>query len=143
MEPPDYFENNEKLSQSNLNNVIMIVEDNEQLLYLTKEILEINNYHVEAFQTFQIALDYFKNNYSTISALLLDMQLRSKQDYLTTIPSFLAISENVPIIGMSGEINPNHLPENLRKKLRHFFCKPFEIKQLLDLLATITKAENF
>jgi len=117
--------------------LIMVVENNEQILFLTKEILEMNHYQVETFQDFLIALDYYKANYTKVTALLLDMQLENKNDYLITIPSFLDISQNVPIIGMSGEITLKDIPEPIRLKITHFLRKPFEMKQLLDLLARI------
>ncbi len=103
-----------------------------------KTILEIEEYQVETFEDFLSALSFYKENHKQVQAILLDMYLPDT-DFRITIPALMAINPEVKIICMSGSPMPEDLLNQKMYKTEYFLKKPFQVEDLLKVMAFTLK----
>jgi DNA-binding NtrC family response regulator len=115
--------------------LIIVIDDNSPILMVCKTILEMNDYQVETFEDFNLALGFYRENQKQVKAILLDMYL-ANTDYRITIPALLLINPKVKIICMSGSPLPGELLDQVTYKIEYFLKKPFHIVNLLEVIAS-------
>lgn len=112
---------------------ILLVEDDEVILNLLKEILENNSYHVECAHNGQEALEILRNSDQLPSLILLDLMMplmdgfqfmreQTKDDKIRSIP----------VVAMSAD---SQIKEKLRgTTAQGYFKKPVKISTLLETI---------
>lgn len=121
------------------NNKVLIVDDNEQITGLLKEILEMKDYEVFIASTGQKALEIYQDN--EIDTVISDLNLDAQTNGLDVIKEM----KKMPPKGSTGEKNPsfiissgysNALDRETMNKIgiKGFLAKPFVFGDLFKLL---------
>ncbi len=119
-------------SQQTANQCILIVDDNVELLDLTKMILEANGYHVVTALSGKEALTLLAK-IDKLDLILLDMRMEdmSGPEFIVRLERELPeIFGSVPVVFISGEEN---IPIS---KASGFIRKPFD---MTEFLATVRR----
>jgi two-component system cell cycle sensor histidine kinase/response regulator CckA len=121
------------------NPLILIIDDEVAILTLLREVLGINNFKTETFESFDNVPQFYKENQDAIKAIILDMQLLGV-DYRTTLPALFELNPQMKIIAMSGAVTLEDIPSDLRTKIQCMLPKPFKIDTLIKELKKILPA---
>lgn len=124
----------ETKSQENLKGKgegILIVDDEDNIRELVKNILVRNNYIVFLAENGEKALEVFKENKDKISIAIIDFSLPDMNGKIIR-EKLLEISPNLKIIIISGIVE-----NGILKDVPIFLRKPFTVDELLKLIKTI------
>jgi DNA-binding NtrC family response regulator len=116
--------------------LVLIIDDENSILMLLKEVLQIHDFKVITFQNFFKAKEFYKKNVDAVKLIILDMQL-FETDYNFTLPALFEINSSAKIIAMSGAINIDEIPLESREKIQCLLRKPFSIESLLTEIKRI------
>lgn len=120
--------------------LVLVIDDEESILMLTREILESHNYQVLTAKDGTEALLLFKENQDKIKVVLTDM-IMPEMDGEATIQSLRRINVTVPIIATSGLATEEPLlDESIRSKIQDTVPKPFTGPDLLRAINRLLEA---
>lgn len=119
---------------------ILLVDDEELVRDLGARILSKAGYKVIAASDGKKALELFQANTNEISLVILDLimpQLGGKQ----CLDRLLAISPAVKVIIASGHLPSDTTREALASSTRGFVDKPYDMRQLLEVVRSVLDGE--
>jgi len=122
---------------------IVLIDDEEQILNTTKDILEFLGYSVKCFKNGFDAIEYFKYNYDDIDLIILDIIMPGISG-VRTFEEMKKIRKKLPpVIFCSGFIEEK-LKEELNKKYKniYFLLKPFNMEVLSKDIYNILKKDK-
>ena len=116
-------------------NRILIIDDDEQIRLLLKQILEMSEYEVIDAPNENEGIRHFRK--SQIDLIIMDM-IMPEIDGMETITKLKQVFPNVKIIAISGGsrvMDPrDHLHYATQAGALHTFTKPFDIKEMLKVI---------
>ncbi|NET70556.1 MAG: response regulator [Sphaerospermopsis sp. SIO1G2] len=112
--------------------VVLIVDDEPQIIDVTKIILEENNYQVLTANDGKEAIAIYQKYGQDINLVLMDMMM-PKMDGVTAIKSLKKINPNVQVIACSGlgTIDSLPKPKAAEKNVQGVLLKPYTANELL------------
>lgn len=119
---------------------ILIVDDEEAIRNLVVDMLSMHGYSVVTAPDGQVALDYYRANWRTIDAVVLDMVM-PVMDGPETYRAMKEINPSVRVLLASGYSLNNETRNLLADGVNGFIQKPYRRLQILDRLAAVL-AEN-
>ena len=123
------------------NELVLIIDDEESMRILSKEILE--NYHYRAItaKDGREALTIYAELQSEIKVIVTDMMM-PEMDGPATIQAIRAINHEVPIIAMSGlATDEQNISSDVRENIQASIAKPFSVGTLLRTIDRVIQGE--
>lgn len=121
--------------------LILIVDDEESVLRVTKMILENKGYRIITAHDGPAGVATFGREVNAISVVLTDMSL-PLMDGLTLIRSLKKIKPSVPFIASTGESQDVYAQELEKLGVTNLLTKPYDTKTLLETLRQALPAIN-
>ena len=118
---------------------IMIIDDEEAMCRILKQILEGEGYAVQTHNDGLLALDEIKNDSFNLVITDVSMPNLSGIEILAQVKQF---KPNLPVIFVTGSDADAILQEALQLGLDGFIEKPFNIQAVLDVIKEKLSAEN-
>jgi len=115
---------------------ILLVEDNEEILSLTKRLLARKGYHIEAFQNPEEALAYFTAHPTDVDLVLCDVVM-PEMSGPALVDQLLALRPSLRSMFMSGYPKDEVTSRRLQGVDTVFVAKPFDS---VTLLTAVRKA---
>jgi two-component system, cell cycle sensor histidine kinase and response regulator CckA len=115
---------------------VLIVEDEEMLLDLIKEVLESNGYKVLTASDGAEGLNVYSANKDKISLIITDMGLPKLSGYDMFI-KMKQINPGVNVIFASGFLEPNTISEMYKAGAKEFIQKPYNPADILKKIRTV------
>ncbi len=115
---------------------ILVVEDEQSVLNVTRKILQTNGYRVIAAMDGTEALAIYVQSAQPIDAVLTDMMMPF-MDGVATIRALRKINPQLRIIGTSGMMTHKQEAESKDLYINGFISKPYTAAQLLVLLRQV------
>lgn len=118
------------------NETILVIEDEEALLFVLKEMLEENGYKVITAGDGKEAVEKYAVHKNNIALIISDMGLPK----LSGVESFRLIKEINPfvkVIFASGFIQPQYKTEILQSGVKKFVHKPYTSNTILHAVRTV------
>lgn len=116
---------------------ILLAEDEKALSKALVKILEANKYSVDAVYDGQEALDYLEaGNYD---AAVLDIMM-PKLDGITVLRELRASGSGLPVLVLTAKSKVDDKVLGLDSGANYYLTKPFDSKELLAALRTITRS---
>ncbi len=103
---------------------ILVVEDEQVLLELLREMLEAEGYHVLTATDGQEAVDVYRSHGEEVSLVLSDMGLPSMGGW-EVLRELRAINPRVKVILSSGFMDPKVRRDVIQSGARDFIQKPY------------------
>ncbi|MCK4578221.1 MAG: response regulator, partial [Candidatus Marinimicrobia bacterium] len=117
--------------------VILIIDDEESIRLMMKEILSNYDYKVLTADNGLEALNIVRENKDKIDTIISDM-LMPGMDGVTTIKEIRKINKDVPIIVMSGlSADTPTMDKRLARNIQASLAKPFSAPDLLRTIADV------
>ena len=113
--------------------LILVVDDEESILRVTKMILENKGYRILTAHDGPEAVAIFAREMNAISVVLTDMALPF-MDGLTLIRSLKKIKPSVPMIASTGQSQHVHAQELEKLGVTNLLTKPYDTQKLLETL---------
>lgn len=113
--------------------LILIVDDEESILEITKSLLEKKGYQVVAAYNGMEAMTLYQQYQEKIKAILLDIMM-PKMDGFVTIKNLQKINPDVKVIATSGQVLSHQMLEQLGHSIKTFLPKPYTLQELLNQL---------
>ncbi len=113
--------------------LILVVDDEESILEITKTSLETYNYRTLIAKNGIEAIALFAKHEQEIKAVLLDLMMPSL-DSLTIIRTLQKLNPQIPIIVMSGLTSNEIVSQVASTGIEAFLVKPFTAWELLNTL---------
>lgn len=120
---------------------VLLVEDDERLLQITKKTLEKLGYNVVCCGDGVAAVEAYRRCYKTIRVVLLDLVL-PKQGGLETFRKMKRINPDVLIVVVSGYSEDSQLRTILDEGAAAFVKKPCSANQLATVLSEVLSDEE-
>jgi len=118
--------------------IILVVDDEQNILEVTKASLEKFGYRVLTAQDGDAAIEAFRNSVDAVSLVLTDMAMPNI-DGIGLIRSIRDIDPNSRIIAMSGLSTPEQVSALQDLGVQTFLAKPFTARKLLFVLAKVLR----
>jgi len=115
---------------------ILVIEDEENLRKIVKEVLTQESFKVILAQTAQEGIDLYKKDKSMIEAIVLDFNLPDA-DGLGVFNELRAINPNVKVILTSGFDVDESIEKALKGGALQFVRKPFNRQQILEAVKKV------
>jgi two-component system cell cycle sensor histidine kinase/response regulator CckA len=109
---------------------ILLVEDNELVMELARDVLESNGYRVESTYLPRVALDLAEKGNFSVDLLVTDIvmpQMNGPELYRR----MLKLIPTLPVLYMSG-YSGQTIQEIMQGEKAHFLSKPFKPSKLLE-----------
>jgi DNA-binding response OmpR family regulator len=117
-------------------NTILIVEDNPNLLYLTYEILEHENYQVTTATNGEAGIKALSENYFDLVITDLNM---GQVNGISVLKKAKELNPGTTVIIMTASVDVAFAIEALRLNADDYLLKPFNIYGLLDRVSHCLK----
>lgn len=121
--------------------LVMIVDDEQQVLAITRRLIERLGYRVLAEADPRAALARYSADYAQISCVLLDLSMRPI-DGLELFREMWAINPHVRAILCSGYGETNATVSHTELGLAGFLPKPYRIDELRQVLADVLRNDD-
>ena len=118
--------------------LILVVDDEPQVLEVTKTILENYNYQTITAKNGMEAIAIYAKHQNQIRAVLMDMMM-PEMDGNSAICNLKKINPEVPIIACSGRNIQNMLKLNHENQVLAILSKPYTNQELLSTLNLVLK----
>ena len=115
---------------------ILVVDDEETLRHLAKDLLESYGYKILMAADGPEALDIYQSKYKEISLLLLDMVM-PKMGGREVYQKALEINPKAKVVFASGYCPPEEMEIVLEKSVAGFVQKPYQIEDLTSELRRV------
>ncbi|MEO8381441.1 MAG: PAS domain S-box protein [Acidobacteriota bacterium] len=112
---------------------ILVVDDEASIRGITKETLEAFGYAIVTADDGAHAIAIYARDHTKIAAVLTDMMMPI-MDGATLIAALQHINPAVPIIAMSGHVEPSQIARITRGGAIHFLSKPYGAEVILRTL---------
>ena len=119
--------------------VILVVDDEQAIVELTKTTLEAYNYRVLTANNGAEAIAIYAQHRDTIDVVLIDMMM-PVMNGLTTVTAIQQLSPHLPIVAMSGINSIEAVAQAKRFGCQYFLAKPYTNRDLLQILADCTRS---
>jgi PAS domain S-box-containing protein len=113
--------------------LILVVDDEDNILRVSKVILESNGYTVVTASDGPEAVAIFAQEINSLSAVITDMALPI-MDGIALTRSLRKLKASVPIIASSGQTQHVHAEELQKLGVTNLLTKPYDKQQLLETL---------
>ena len=113
--------------------LVLIIDDEETILQVTKMILEEKGYRVLAAHDGPEAVAIFAREMNSISAVVTDISLPF-MDGIAVIRSLKKIRSSIPIIASSGHDRHSRAGQLQELGVKHLLVKPYDTCKLLEVL---------
>lgn len=113
---------------------ILVVDDEEPILNITKVTLENYGYRVLTASDGAEALATYATNKNAIKCVLMDI-LMPVMNGITAVRAIQHMDNTLPIIIVSGATEAEHTKDAVGLKVKSFLLKPYTAKKLLTTLA--------
>jgi DNA-binding NtrC family response regulator len=114
----------------------MVVDDEESLVTLEKEILELNGYQVTTCTDSLAALAAFQQEPARFAAVITD-QTMPRMTGMELAGAMLELRPDMPVILATGYSETVGEAEVLAAGLRGYLTKPLDVPRLLELLESV------
>jgi CheY-like chemotaxis protein len=121
--------------------LILVVDDEQSILRVTKMILENKGYRVIAAHDGPEAVAIFAREMNAISVVLTDMSLPF-MDGIALIRSLKKIKSSVPFIASTGQSEHTHARELEQLGVKSLLTKPYDTQKLLETLHSVLAPRN-
>jgi len=115
---------------------ILIVEDEQQMQNLMRELLESNGYAVYIVNNGRQAIDYYKDNKDSILLVILDVML-PEMDGRETYFELKKINDRVKVFFCTGFASLVEIQSLIEKEDIHALQKPFSPKEFLTIVTEV------
>lgn len=112
---------------------IMVAEDNDVNLFITKHILENNNVHVLTAKDGQEAINVFKDNSEQIDLVLMDIQMPVLDGF--TAAAAIKKIRKVPILSLTASASKEDVQQSFLHGLDGHISKPFRQEELVQAIS--------
>ncbi len=112
------------------NETILVIDDEDQVLKLSKKFLEPLGYKVLIANNCDLALRLYKKRKNKINLVLLDINM-PKQNGLKTMQEIKDINSNQKVVIASGYSSDLNIKDSLKYGALDYIKKPFSKKQLV------------
>jgi len=116
---------------------ILLVDDEEIVLDVTRELLEILGYRVFSFRTGREAVDYYETAWKDIDVVILDM-IMPVMSGGETFDALKKINPDVIVILSSGYSMNGKVFDIMNRGVKAFIQKPFRIDELTGKIRMLT-----
>jgi two-component system cell cycle sensor histidine kinase/response regulator CckA len=113
--------------------LILIVDDEETILQVTKTVLEEKGYRVLTAQDGPEAVAIFALEMNSLSGVITDISL-PLMDGITLIRSLKKIKPSIPFIASTGHNRHFHADQFQELGVKHLLVKPYDTRKLLEVL---------
>ncbi|HKI35705.1 MAG TPA: PAS domain S-box protein [Gemmataceae bacterium] len=120
--------------------VILLVDDEANILLVTRAMLESHGYHVLSASGGAEAVEVFRQHNGEIRAVILDMVM-PEMDGPSTLQALRQLDPGVRVIACSGLPPLGRAAPDVRVGARAFLPKPFSREQLLRAVALVLRAK--
>jgi CheY-like chemotaxis protein len=120
--------------------LILVVDDEDAILEITKTSLEGSGYKVLTASNGIEAIALYEQHQDDISLVLVDMMM-PVMDGLTTIQKLQTINTFVKIIAVSGLVSNYKITELINNNVKSFLSKPYTSNELLEILQVVLGAK--
>ena len=127
-------------SNPNTQQLILVVEDEEQMQNLMRELLESNGYKVYIAVNGREAIDYYQNNVDSISLVILDVML-PELDGRETYYELKKINDRIKVFFCTGFASLIEIQSLIEKENLHALQKPFSPKEFLTIVKEVLDQE--
>ena len=117
--------------------MILVVEDEDHVQAVLADILRTVNHKVRAAPTAAAGIDMFRNEKP--DAVLLDVKLPDGSG-IDVLDEMRQLRADVPVIMMSGHADEVLIQETLKRGAFDFIAKPFNLDQLVRVVAAALTA---
>ncbi len=117
---------------------VLLVDDERQMLYVGRRLLETLGYSVLEAQDGEAAVEVLTAHQATIQVVILDLVM-PRMDGADTLAELRRLAPEVPVVLTSGGFG-QQLPAGL--DVDGFLPKPFRLDQVEALLSTIEKRQG-
>jgi two-component system cell cycle sensor histidine kinase/response regulator CckA len=116
--------------------VILVVDDEAPIIEITRQILERSGYGVRTATNGQEAIELYRREQEMIALVVTDMMM-PVMDGAALITALRLINSDVPIIAVSGHIDPNQMSRVTEAGATTFLPKPYSGEAVLHLLSQV------
>jgi len=116
--------------------MVLVVDDEPSMLGTTRQILEFHGYRVLTAEDGAVALAQFMQHKDDIALVMTDLMM-PKLDGVSTIHALRKIKDDVKVIAVSGLGVEANLAKSAEAGAKHFLCKPYTAKTLLNALRKV------
>jgi two-component system cell cycle sensor histidine kinase/response regulator CckA len=109
---------------------LLVIDDEENILSLASKILPRYGYSVSISQSGEEGLGLYRNNWSAIDLVLIDV-LMPGMNGTDCLRNIFEINPEARVLMMSGEPVDTLLEEDLRSRISGTLYKPFDFSELL------------
>jgi len=121
--------------------VILVVDDEQSILRVTKMILEDKGYRVLAAHDGREAIGIFTQEMNAIRAVLTDMSLPF-MDGIALIRHLKEMNPTMPFIASTGQSEHAHARELEKLGVQGLLTKPYDTQKLLEALHEALAPKN-
>lgn len=121
--------------------MILVVDDEDAILEVTRLTLEAHGYQVEVAPNGAEAVAVFAQNLDRVALVLTDMMM-PVMDGPATIQAVRRLKPDVPIITASGVSQNNQVARSASAGVQHFLSKPYTADVLLRKLAEVLAKDS-
>jgi len=119
---------------------ILLVDDEKEILFTGKKMLERNGYQVETKANSLEALEEFRNNPHKFDLVITDYTM-PKMTGRQLAEELMKVRPNLPVILMGGS-NPGLAPEDIKGfGIREYIMKPFSVKSFNRIVRRVLEEE--
>jgi PAS domain S-box-containing protein len=119
--------------------LILVVDDEPQICYVTQALLESYNYQVLTACDGVEAIAVYQEHADDIDAVLMDMRMPKMSGAIALAP-LQQINPHLKAIMTSGVISKNKLPNRDNLTVHAFLPKPYDVEALFKALSTALNA---
>ena len=119
--------------------LILVVDDEPQIRYVTQALLESHNYQVLTACDGVEAIAVYQAHADDIDAVLMDMRM-PKLSGAIALATLQQINPQLKAIMTSGVSSMNELPNREHLIVHAFLSKPYDVETLLKVLSTVLHA---
>ncbi len=121
------------------NELVLVIDDEESMRVLTKEILENYRYRVITAKDGREAVAVYTERQSEIRVVITDMMM-PEMDGPATIRALREVNQEVPIVAMSGlATEDTSLTDDIGNKIQASIDKPFSTGTLLRTISRVVQ----
>jgi len=112
------------------NKTILVADDEQPIREFLRRILSKEGFHILEASNGEEALDVFKRQTGKIRLVMMDISM-PKMDGTACARLMLKEQPHIPIIYMSGNLDPALMPAELKNPAMAFLPKPFTTEEIL------------
>ena len=132
-------QNNKKISLVKGNGTILVVDDEDMILELSKKILSKAGYKVFTASNGETALKIFRKNMDKISLLIIDIAMPDKTGF-DILKAIKKLKDDIKVIIITGFVKDDRIKFAKELGVKYVIQKPFSFVYLSKIIANIIKS---